>query len=112
MDEARQARRAKPTPTKQSHGPGRVKLIVAGVVATVLLIGAGIFLQFGGSSNDRPDTVTVSTVRPVETIRYAQPSEKPAEKKAKAGPTEAPNVPQPQGTVRRMEAISGAFSKK
>ncbi|MBX9776227.1 MAG: hypothetical protein K2Y71_17750 [Xanthobacteraceae bacterium] len=94
--------------TKHSSLAENGKLVIASGVAACLLLGTGIFWFLNHSAGHHPDALTASTVRPVETIRYA-----PApEKKASSGPVEMPNVQPPQGTIRRMEAISGAFSKK
>ena len=100
--------RAKSEQSKQSYLAGKGKLVIASGVAASLLLASGVLWFVKNSASKDPETLTVSTVRPVETIRYA-----PAlEKKAKSGPTETPNVQPPQGTIRRMEAISGTFSKK
>ncbi|MBX9778229.1 MAG: hypothetical protein K2Y71_27920 [Xanthobacteraceae bacterium] len=88
-----------------------------GFVGSKLLIGSGIVvavaISFGSfwimkRTDSGPEALTVTTVRPTETIRLApQP-----EPKAKAAPTAQPVVQPPQGTMKRMEAIQGAFSKK
>jgi hypothetical protein len=89
--------------SKVSH-----KLAIASGVAACLVLGTGIFWFLKSTAGNSSDTLTVSTVRPTETIRYAPPPEK----KAKSARTETVNVQPPQGTIRRMEAISGTFSKK
>jgi hypothetical protein len=94
--------------SKHSHLAANGKLVIAGGVAACLLLGTGIFWFLKNRAGNDPEALTVSTVRPTETIRYAPPPEK----KAKSGPAETANVQPPQGTIRRMEAISGTFSKK
>ncbi|MBX9775348.1 MAG: hypothetical protein K2Y71_13190 [Xanthobacteraceae bacterium] len=110
MSKVPQVARPKSEQPKQ-HASGKGKLVIASGVAVFLLLGAGgvvWFLSVGSGKNT--DGLTVSAVRPVETIRFAPAPEK--EKTAKQAPSVPPNVAPPQGTVRRMEAISGTFSKK
>lgn len=109
MNKVPQVARPKSEQPKQ-HASEKGKLVVASGVAVFLLLGTGgvlWFLSVGSGKNT--DGLTVSAVRPVETIRFAPAPE--MEKTTKQAPSVPPNV-QPQGTVRRMEAISGTFSKK
>lgn len=106
MSKVPQAGSSKLKPAKHSYLSSRGKVVIASGVAAFLVLGIGVFwMTF---SVRPPDTLTVSTVRPVETVRYATA----AEKDVTSTPTVVPNVPPPQGTIRRMEVISGAFSKK
>ena len=82
-------------------------LIGIGVAVALAATIAGVCTIWMAKSAST-ETSTISTVRPSETIRIgASP-----EQKAKANPTAQPAVQSPQGTVKRMEAIQGAFSKK
>jgi hypothetical protein len=84
-----------------------VKLAVATGVGACLLLGVGLIWSGGiGWNNGHPPSF--STVRPVETIRFATPPAEPVKKDS----TAVSEVPPPQGTIRRMEAISGSFSRK
>lgn len=83
------------------------KLLVGCGVAAAIAIGVSSFWMLKRSEAST-ETLGITTVRPTETIRYA-PS---PEQKAKAAPSAQPVVPPPQGTMKRMEAIQGAFSKK
>jgi hypothetical protein len=106
MSKVPQAGRSKLKLSKHSYLSGKGKIVIAGGVAAFVVLGIGVvWMTFSTGS---PDALTVSTVRPVETVRYATAPEKGA----KNNPTVAPDVQPPQGTVRRMEAIGGAFSKK
>ena len=93
---------------QHSYLSGKAKLVIASGAATFLLTGIGVVWILRAGADTSTESVTVSTVRPVETIRYATAPEKTTK-----GPQTVPkNVQPPQGTVRRMEAISGTFSKK
>jgi hypothetical protein len=97
--------------TEQSKHPywsGKFALIVAGGVAASLALAIGVVWFVRAGSGTGPEAMTVTTVRPVETIRYAPA---PEQKTASGTPTVSPNVQPPQGTIRRMEAISGTFKK-
>ncbi len=106
MGKVLQAGRSKLEPSKHSYLSGKGKVVIASGVAAFLVLGIGVVWMIFSAKPQ--DTLTVSTVRPVETVRYATTPEKGT----KSTPTVAPNVQPPQGTVRRMEAIGGAFSKK
>jgi hypothetical protein len=108
MSKVPHAGRSKPEPSKAPYLAGTTKLVIAGGVATLLVAGTGLFWILKGNSEAGSEGFAVSTVRPAEVIRYAPPPET----KAKSAPVETPHVQPPQGTVRRMEAISGSFSKK
>lgn len=84
----------------------RKLLIGCGIVATVVIGLSSLWML--KRSDGATGAVAVSTIRPTETIRFA-PSPEP---KTKAVPTAHPPVQPPQGTIKRMEAIQGAFSKK
>jgi hypothetical protein len=107
MGKVSHAARSKPEQPKQPFLAGRAKLVIASGVGAVLLLGTGLFWILKSNSGASSESFAVSTVRPTETIRYAPPPDQ----KAKTAP-EQPHVQAPQGTVRRMEAISGSFSKK
>jgi hypothetical protein len=107
MSKVLQAGRSNLEQSKHSYWSGKAKLVVAGGVAASLSLATGAVWFVKAQSSDSTATMAVSTVRPVETIRYAPVPEK----SAKSTPTVPPNVEPPQGTVRRMEAISGAFKK-
>jgi len=93
-------------PRKHSYVSGKGRIVIASGVAAFVALGIGVaWMTF---SVRPPDPLTVSTVRPVETVRHATA----AEKGTKSAPTPGPDVPPPQGTIRRMEAIGGAFSKR
>jgi hypothetical protein len=106
MSKVPQAGSSKLKPSKHLYVSGKGKVVIASGVAAFVVLGIGVVWMI--FSIRQPDTSTVSTVRPVETVRHATA----AEKGTKSSPTVAPNVPPPQGTIRRMEAIGGAFSKK
>jgi hypothetical protein len=93
---------------QHSHFSGQAKLVIASGTAIFLLTGIGVVWILRAGADTSTESLTVSTVRPVETIRYATAPEKTA-KSPQAVPQ---SVPPPHGTVRRMEAISGTFSKK
>lgn len=107
MSRVPQVGRSKPEQSKHSYWSGKAKLVVAGGVAASLSLAIGVVWFVKVGSNASTETMAVSTVRPIETIRYAPVPEK----SAKSTPTVPPNVQPPQGTVRRMEAISGTFKK-
>jgi hypothetical protein len=107
MSQASPAGRSNLEQSKHSYWSTKAKLVVAGGVAASLSLAIGAVWFVKAKSSDRAETMTVSTVRPVETIRFAPIPEK----SAKTTPTVPANVEPPQGTVRRMEAISGAFKK-
>src|SRR5689334_16627792 len=92
-------------PTKPS-GFGNGKLLIGCGVIAAVLIGLSSFWMLKRS--DETEAFSVSTIRPTETIRIA-PSQEP---KAKAASATQPAVQPPQGTMKRMEAIQGTFSKK
>jgi hypothetical protein len=108
MSKVPQGGRSTPEQSKHSSRSGKFKLVVAGGVAASLSLAAGAVWFVMAGSNAGTETMTVSTVRPVETIRYAPAPEK---KTANSTPAAPPHVQAPQGTIRRMEAISGAFKK-
>lgn len=93
---------------QHSHLSGKAKLVIASGAAVCLLTGMGVVWILRAGADTRTKSLTVSTVRPVEAIRYVTVPEQTA----KGSQTVPQNVPPPQATVRRMEAISGTFSKK
>jgi hypothetical protein len=107
MSKVPPAGRSKQEQSKHSYWSEKPKLVVAGGIAASLSLAIGAVWFVKAKSSDGTETMAVSTVRPVETIRYAPVPEK----SAKSIPTVPPNVEPPRGTVRRMEAISGAFKK-
>ena len=92
---------------QHSRLSGKAKLVIASGAAVCLLTGIGVVWILRAGADTRTESLTVSTVRPVETIRHVTVPEQAAK-----GPQAPQNVPTPQATVRRMEAISGTFSKK
>ena len=93
---------------KHSYLSGKAKLVIASGAAIFLLTGIGVVWILTAGADTGTESLAVSTVRPVETVRYATAPEKTT----KSPQTVLQNVQPPQGTVRRMEAISGTFSKK
>ena len=94
---------------KQSiHTP--FKIAVATGLGTVLVVGIAVGVWYMAAHDHQKPSLAISTIRPVETIRFAKPDDTMG-KKAK-GPSPTHDVPQPQGTLRRMDGISSAFSKK
>jgi hypothetical protein len=110
MSTVPQVGRSQPERSKHSARSGKLKLAVAGGVAATLSLAIGAVWLVKAGSNASTETMTVSTVRPVEIVRYA-PVPVPEKKTANSTPTVPPNVQPPQGTIRRMEAISGTFKK-
>ena len=85
----------------------RSLVIAAGACGLALCFGVVWIATIGSSQEQEKPSLTVSTTRPTETIRVA----KPPATEDKSGRT-AQEVPPPQGTIRRMDAISSSFSKR
>jgi hypothetical protein len=82
---------------------------LSGLGVLLLLLGGGLIWWTTIDRGDANDlSAKVSTVRPVETIRIATPTQNPASK----GATASPEVALPEATRRRLDAISGSFLKK
>jgi hypothetical protein len=77
------------------------------------IIVAGVALFAVVSTMNPKEPVQITSIRPVEVIRVggARPNETIRADAVKPSPDPI-NVPPPQGTVRRMEGISKAFSKQ
>jgi len=86
------------------------KIAVATGLGTVLVVGIALGVWYMAAHDDQKPSLAISTTRPVETIRFTKPDDT-MWKKAKGMPT-THDVPPPQGTLRRMDGISSAFSKK
>lgn len=88
----------------------RSLVIAAGAGGLVLCFGVLWVATIGSSQEPEKPSFAVSTTRPTETIRVAKPPGAAAEDKS--GRTAGHEVPPPQGTIRRMDAISSSFSKR
>lgn len=102
-----QSGRSTPEQSRHSYGSRKAQLIVAVSVAASLSLAIGIIWFVKVGSNAGTETAAVSTVRPIEIIRHAPVPDK----SAKSTPAVPQNVQPPEGTIRRMEAISGTFKK-
>ena len=69
-------------------------------LSAILVIGIGLIVALPGSSDQ------ASTARPTEAVHVK------SNETARAKQPDAASVPTPQGTVRRMEEINKAFSKR
>ena len=77
------------------------------------ILAAGIALFAVVSTMNSHGSLQTTTARPAEVVRFrvAKPDETIRADAAKPSPDPV-DVPPPQGTVKRMDAISKAFSKK
>ncbi len=96
-----------PTPAASGQRARRRSVMLAAGVAAMLLLAIGFVVL---ASISRP--TSPSTARPDETVRVggARPDQVVRTSGAPSG-IDAASVPAPQGTVRRMDAISKSFSK-
>lgn len=87
------------------------RVILAVGVAGIIVAGIALFTMV--STVPPHGSLQTTTVRPTEVIRVdrARPDEKIRADAVKPSP-DSINVPPAQGTVRRMEGISKAFSKQ
>jgi hypothetical protein len=77
------------------------RLVVLAAGLGVVVVGIGFYMLFAGPSptNKAPsETIRIETAKPREP--------------APAASKQAVEVPPPQGTLRRMDAINKSFSKK
>ena len=96
--------RVSPTPPPRVHRVANWHVMLAAGLAAILLLAIGV-------------AIVVATYHPTQTTtaRFDEPirigSAKPDVGSAKSGPTHV-SVPAPEGTMRRMDAISKSFSKQ
>jgi hypothetical protein len=83
-------------------------MVMSGAGVGALVFGAGLAWVILGPAPSGEQQSTISTTRPSETIRVSRPPQE----QGKSTQTTQPVVPPPDGTIRRLEAISGSFSKK
>lgn len=85
-----------------NHARSGWRVLAVCALGSILVAGIGFAVLLMKS----PDGI--STVRPSEVVRIEWAAPKPAASKNKPAPVE---VPAPQGTINRMNAIRESFSK-
>jgi hypothetical protein len=99
------------TGASPSSGPRIHRALGWRVMLAVGLGVAGILFFAVVSTKNPQKPLQTTTVRPAEVIRVARPDETPRADAVKPSPDPI-YVPPPQGTIKRMEGISKAFSKQ
>lgn len=90
------------SPARRAQRASNKPVLLTAGLGVLLVVGIGIYMVARTFSPS-------SAVRPAETIRIERVRIDEPAREASKQPAEPINLPAPQGTIRRMEAISKAF---